>query len=173
MIKRLIEYLTTERKTDYIQYENSSKSSNARNCTSYSTLKTISIKISTITVEIVDVYLKIQWCIDHFFVYITSCKSDYIDFFEYFIVRIAFTSQDDYAHFRKLENLLANCFWNIWKLFFVKWLQLPFETKHNKFNAEYWNVNRYFTKEKDVFTAIFIINLLNSLTTSRIAYSIA
>ena len=47
MIKRLIEYLTTKRKIEYIQYKNSSKSNNARNCTSYSTLKTISIKIST------------------------------------------------------------------------------------------------------------------------------
>ena len=43
----MIEYLTTERRTKYIQYENSSKSSSARNCTNYSTLKTISIKIST------------------------------------------------------------------------------------------------------------------------------
>ena len=47
MIKRLIEYLTIERKIEYIQYENSLKSSNARDYTSYSTLKTISIKIST------------------------------------------------------------------------------------------------------------------------------
>ena len=49
MIKRLIEYLTTERKTEYIQYESSSKSSNARDYTSYSTLKAISIKISTLS----------------------------------------------------------------------------------------------------------------------------
>ena len=48
MIKRLIEYLTIERRIKYIQYENSLKSNNARNCTSYSTLKTISIKISTL-----------------------------------------------------------------------------------------------------------------------------
>ena len=47
MIKRLIEYLTIERRTEYIQYENSSKSSSARDYTNYSTLKTISIKIST------------------------------------------------------------------------------------------------------------------------------
>ena len=47
MIKRLIEYLTTERRTEYIQYESSSKSNSARDYTSYSTLKTISIKIST------------------------------------------------------------------------------------------------------------------------------
>ena len=47
MVKRLIEYLTIERKIEYIQYENSSKSNNARNCTSYSILITISIKIST------------------------------------------------------------------------------------------------------------------------------
>ena len=47
MIKRLIEYLIIERRTEYIQYESSLKSSNARNYTSYSTLKTISIKIST------------------------------------------------------------------------------------------------------------------------------
>ena len=47
MIKRLIEYLTTERRIEYIQYENSLKSNNAGNYTSYSTLKTISIKIST------------------------------------------------------------------------------------------------------------------------------
>ena len=47
MIKRLIEYLVTERRTRYIQYESSSKSNNARNCINYSTLKTISIKIST------------------------------------------------------------------------------------------------------------------------------
>ena len=47
IIKRLIEYLTIERKIEYIQYESSLKSSNARNCINYSTLKTISIKIST------------------------------------------------------------------------------------------------------------------------------
>ena len=47
MIKRLIEYLTIERKTEYIQYKSSLKLNNARNCISYSTLKTISIKIST------------------------------------------------------------------------------------------------------------------------------
>ena len=47
MIKRLIEYLTIERKTKYIQYENSLKSNSARNYINYSTLKTISIKIST------------------------------------------------------------------------------------------------------------------------------
>ena len=49
MIKRLIEYLVIERKTGYIQYESSLKSSSARNCTSYSTLKAISIKISTLS----------------------------------------------------------------------------------------------------------------------------
>ena len=47
MIKRLIECLTIERKIKYIQYENSSKSNNARNYINYSILKTISIKIST------------------------------------------------------------------------------------------------------------------------------
>ena len=47
IIKRLIEYLTIERKTEYIQYKSSLKSNNARDYTSYSTLKTISIKIST------------------------------------------------------------------------------------------------------------------------------
>ena len=47
IIKRLIEYLVIERRIEYIQYENSSKSNNARNCTNYSTLKAISIKIST------------------------------------------------------------------------------------------------------------------------------
>ena len=47
MIKRLIEYLATERKTEYIQYESSSKPSSARDYTNYSTLKAISIKIST------------------------------------------------------------------------------------------------------------------------------
>ena len=47
MIKRLIEYLTTERRIEYIQYENSSKSNNARDYTSYPTLKAISIRIST------------------------------------------------------------------------------------------------------------------------------
>ena len=47
MIKRLIEYLIIEQRIEYIQYKNSSKSNNARNYTSYSTLKTISIKIST------------------------------------------------------------------------------------------------------------------------------
>ena len=47
MIKRLIEYLITKRKIEYIQYENPLKSNNARDCTNYSTLKTISIKIST------------------------------------------------------------------------------------------------------------------------------
>ena len=44
MIKRLIEYLITERRTEYIQYENSSKSNNARNYTNYSTLKTTRLK---------------------------------------------------------------------------------------------------------------------------------
>ena len=49
MIKRLIEYLTIERRTEYIQYKSSSKSNNARNYINYSTLKTISIKISTLS----------------------------------------------------------------------------------------------------------------------------
>ena len=49
MIKRLIEYLTIERRIKYIQYESSLKLNNARNCTNYSTLKTISIKISTLS----------------------------------------------------------------------------------------------------------------------------
>ena len=49
MIKRLIEYLIIERRIKYIQYESSSKSNNARNYISYSTLKTISIKISTLS----------------------------------------------------------------------------------------------------------------------------
>ena len=44
MIKRLIKYLVIERKTEYIQYESSSKSNNARNYTNYSTLKTIRLK---------------------------------------------------------------------------------------------------------------------------------
>ena len=44
MIERLIEYLATERRTEYIQYESSSKSNNARNYISYSTLKTIRLK---------------------------------------------------------------------------------------------------------------------------------
>ena len=48
MIKRLIEYLVIERRTEYIQYESSSRSNSARNCTSYSALKTISVRISTI-----------------------------------------------------------------------------------------------------------------------------
>ena len=48
MVKRLIEYLTIKRRTEYIQYESSLKSNSARNCTNYSTLKTISIKISTL-----------------------------------------------------------------------------------------------------------------------------
>ena len=47
MIKRLIEYLVIERKIEYIQYENSLKSNNARNYINYSTLKAISIKIPT------------------------------------------------------------------------------------------------------------------------------
>ena len=47
MIKRLIEYLIIERRIEYIQYESSLKSSSARDCTNYSTLKAISIKIST------------------------------------------------------------------------------------------------------------------------------
>ena len=51
MIKRLIEYLVIERKIEYIQYENSLKSNNARDYTSYSTLKAISIKISTTIVN--------------------------------------------------------------------------------------------------------------------------
>ena len=48
MIKRLIEYLVIERKTEYIQYKSSLKSNSACNYTNYSTLKTISIKISTL-----------------------------------------------------------------------------------------------------------------------------
>ena len=48
MIKRLIEYLVIERRIEYIQYESSSKSNNARDYTNYSILKTTSIKISTI-----------------------------------------------------------------------------------------------------------------------------
>ena len=47
MIKRLIKYLIIERKTEYIQYESSSKSNNAHNYINYSTLKTTSIKILT------------------------------------------------------------------------------------------------------------------------------
>ena len=47
MIKRFIEYLIIERRTEYIQYKSSLKSNNARDCINYSTLKTISIKIST------------------------------------------------------------------------------------------------------------------------------
>ena len=47
MIKRLVEYLVIERRIKYIQYESSLKSNNTRNCTNYSTLKAISIKIST------------------------------------------------------------------------------------------------------------------------------
>ena len=47
MIKRLIKYLTIERKIEYIQYKSSLKSNNAHNYINYSTLKTISIKIST------------------------------------------------------------------------------------------------------------------------------
>ena len=47
MVKRLIEYLVIERKTEYIQYKSSLKSNSARNYINYSTLKTISIKIST------------------------------------------------------------------------------------------------------------------------------
>ena len=50
MIKRLIEYLIIERRIEYIQYESSLRSDNARDCTNYSTLKTISIKISTMCV---------------------------------------------------------------------------------------------------------------------------
>ena len=47
MIKRLIEYLIIKRRTEYIQYESSSKSNSARDCINYSTLKAISIRIST------------------------------------------------------------------------------------------------------------------------------
>ena len=49
MVKRLIEYLIIEKKIEYIQYESSSKSNNARDYTNYSALKTISVKISTNT----------------------------------------------------------------------------------------------------------------------------
>ena len=49
MIKRLIEYLTIERKIEYIQYKSLLKSNNARDYINYSTLKTISIKISTLS----------------------------------------------------------------------------------------------------------------------------
>ena len=51
MIKRLIEYLVTERRTKYIQYKSSSKSSSARDCTSYSTLKATSVRISTMLIH--------------------------------------------------------------------------------------------------------------------------
>ena len=44
MIKRLIKYLVIKRRTEYIQYESSLKSNNARNYTSYSTLKAIRLK---------------------------------------------------------------------------------------------------------------------------------
>ena len=44
MIKRLIEYLIIKRRTEYIQYESSSKSSNARDYINYSTLKAIRLK---------------------------------------------------------------------------------------------------------------------------------
>ena len=44
MIKRLIEYLITEQRTEYIQYESSLKSNSARDYTNYSTLKTIRLK---------------------------------------------------------------------------------------------------------------------------------
>ena len=49
MVERLIEYLAIERRTEYIQYEGSSKSNNARDYTNYSTLKAISVKISTLS----------------------------------------------------------------------------------------------------------------------------
>ena len=51
MIERLIEYLTTERRTEYIQYKSSSKSNSARDYTSYSALKTTSVRISTVLIE--------------------------------------------------------------------------------------------------------------------------
>ena len=44
MVKRLIQYLVIERKTEYIQYENSLKLNSARDYTSYSTLKTIRLE---------------------------------------------------------------------------------------------------------------------------------
>ena len=53
MIKRLIEYLVIERKIEYIQYKSSLKSSNARDYTSYSALKTTSIKIPTNCFQVV------------------------------------------------------------------------------------------------------------------------
>ena len=49
IIKRLIEYLVIKRKIEYIQYKSSLKSNNARNYINYSTLKAISIKISTLS----------------------------------------------------------------------------------------------------------------------------
>ena len=48
MIKRLIEYLITERRIEYIQYENSLKSNNARDYINYSTLKAIRLKFQQI-----------------------------------------------------------------------------------------------------------------------------
>ena len=57
MIKRLIEYLTIERRTEYIQYESSSKSSSVRNYINYSTLKAISIKVSTIFTHALQLYI--------------------------------------------------------------------------------------------------------------------
>ena len=53
----MIEYLTIERKIKYIQYESSLKSNNVRNCINYSTLKTISIKISTIIIYVDDLLI--------------------------------------------------------------------------------------------------------------------
>ena len=44
IIKRFFEYLIIERRTEYIQYKSSLKSNNARDYTSYSTLKTIRLK---------------------------------------------------------------------------------------------------------------------------------
>ena len=47
MVERLIEYLATERRIEYIQYKSSSRPNSARDYTNYPTLKATSVKIST------------------------------------------------------------------------------------------------------------------------------
>ena len=47
MIERFIEYLATERRTEYIQYESSSRSNSARDCINYPALEATSVRIST------------------------------------------------------------------------------------------------------------------------------
>ena len=94
MIKRLIEYLTIERKIEYIQYKNSLKSNNARNYINYSTLKTISIKISTKFLLIFTIHFKNSKYLTKIHNLLKSLLTNYSIFFsiEHRIIERLYTS---------------------------------------------------------------------------------